>query len=209
MEIIPLIKKKDFSSIKNEFENKLIDPNFSNMGFSLLWVAINGDIGRPKRTNTDFAEYEIVKFIIEKKADPNKKCVLMTPIYLSVYHNRRDITRLLLIKKANPNDETTTRCKNKKIFMEVPLNIAIRNIDLPMIKLLVLNGAYYNNVTMKKIQFRLKREKDKKKIDAFKKILKFLQKKYKEEFENFVDKMINKPSIKAFPKYYPCFQYEE
>ena len=204
---------------KNEVEfNRLfktVDINFTNNGFTLLWIAINGAMTRPKTKNEEFADCNIITTLLEHGADPNKKCVLMTPLYSAVYHNRSDVIRLLLLYGANPNEFSLIKCLNKnKLLFEIPLNLAIRDTDVEIVKILLLHDVLYNKITLEKIVSGINRiNKDTCNtynyimLKKLRNILNALQSNYQDSLENKVDDIIkNNPKLGAFPPFYSCFQ---
>ncbi|QKF94307.1 ankyrin repeat protein [Fadolivirus algeromassiliense] len=201
---------------EEEFNKSLdgVDINFTNNGFTLLWVAINGSMTRPQTKKTEFANYNIITILLNKGADPNKKCILMTPLYAAVYHNRPDIVRLLLLSGANPNEPSLLKCLNKKMMLELPLHLAIREISTEIVKLLLLHDVLYNKITLDKVIYGV-RKANKDANNSFnyeiykklKNIFEILKNNYNNAFEDRVSDLMSKfPKTGTYENYYSCFQ---
>lgn len=194
---------------------KTTDINFTNNGFTLLWIAINGVCSRPQTVKTEFANYNIVSSLLENGADPNKKCILMTPLYSAVYHNRPDIIRLLLLNGADANEFSLIRCFNKNTMLyEIPLNLAIREVNIEIVKLLLLYNVFYNKVTLEKILYGIhKINKETNNIENYqlykklRNILYLLKTNYDDSYEEKVKDIIDKSKrIGTYKNYYSCFE---
>lgn len=193
---------------------KTVDINFTTSGFTLLWIAINGTTSRPKDKNNEFANCNMVATLLDRGADPNKKCVLMTPLYSAVFHNRTDVARLLLLRGANPNEFSMIKCMNRKLLFETPLHLAIRNADIETVKILLLHDVYYNKVTFERVLSGINKIKEDtcntfncQMLKILKAILNMLESNYQDSFEEKVNEIINKnPKVGKLPHYYSCFQ---
>jgi len=180
----------------------------------LLWLAINGDYKRAQYPKKEFANYETIKLLIEKGIDINKKQVGMSPLYSSIYHRRPDIARLLLMNNANANDFSVIRSQNKLILCDLPLNVAIRTLNVKAVEILLMYGALFNATTMAKIDRKIVVLKKKSihkyyniKVKKLKAILELLESHYSEEHEEKVDEYINKfKKTVLLNNYFPCFQ---
>jgi ankyrin repeat protein len=201
---------------EEEFNKSLdgVDINFTNNGFTLLWVAINGSMTRPQTKKTEFANYNIISTLLSRGADPNKKCILMTPLYAAVYHNRPDVVRLLLLNSANPNEASLLKCLNKKMMLELPLHLAIREINTEIVKLLLLHDVLYNKITLDKVIYGV-RKANKDANNSFnyeiykklKNIFEILKNNYNNAFEDRVTDLMSKfPKTGTYENYYSCFQ---
>ncbi len=205
------------SNNEEEF-NKLVDTvdiNFTSNGFTLLWIAINGGAIRPQTVKMEFANFNIVLTLLEKGANPNKKCVLMTTLYSAVFHGRPDIVRLLLLYGANPNEFSLIKCFNRKYMLYgTPLNLAIKGTNTEIIKILLLHRLLYNKVTIEKTQYDIhKINKDfstSPNYEIYKKlknILDLLKSNYDDSYEDKAKELIDSnPKIGVYNNYYSCFQ---
>lgn len=212
MDIVGLLISKKW----DEIEGKLNDTNihFVKNGSNLLWIAINGKFGRANMLNTEFANYDTVNLLLNKGINPNTKSVLMTSLYSSLFHERYDITHLLLTFGANPNESSVIKVKNKRMVCDVPLNLAIRKFNVEIVELLIINGAFYNNMTINKVKRGMKLMKKEKRHSSYhtdyaklEKIVKILKENYKDENENIVAEYI-KASTKtgAYDNFFSCFE---
>jgi len=212
MNVVELIKLKKW----NEIETSLNDSNihFNTNGVNFLWLAINGNTGRIQKMNTEFADYDTVYLLLKKGIDPNKKCILMTNLYVSVIHKRSDIIRLLLMFDTNPNEFCLIKVSNKMMICDVPLNLAIRNFEVNIVQLLIQYGAFYNNITITRVEEYLKFLGKKEEHDSYNrdykklnKILEILKDNYKGEFEDKVKDYINKSTkTGTYRNFFPCFE---
>lgn len=211
MNFIDLILEDKYDEIKEKL--KQIDINFTINGFGLLWVAINGSTARPQQKLPKVANYEIVKLFLDSGIDVNKKHVLMTNLYTSLIHERDDITRLLLMYGADPNDYSVIKVQKGQMLCEVPLNLAIKNYNVNLVRLLLTYGALFNNTTIDIAEERLKALK---KEDVYmnynmnykklKKIVKLLKSNYKPEYEDKVKDLIEKAKkCGSLTNHFTCF----
>lgn len=212
MNIVELIKLKKWDEIETNLNDNNI--HFNTNGVNFLWVAINGNTGRIQKMNTGFADYGTVNLLLKKGINPNKKCILMTNLYVSVIHKRSDIIRLLLMFDTNPNDFCLIKVSNKMMICDVPLNLAIRNFEVNIVQLLIQYGAFYNNITITKVEEYLKFLSKKKEYESYNrdykklnKILEILKDNYKGEFENKVKEYINNSTkTGSYRNFFPCFE---
>lgn len=142
----------------------------------------------------------------------------MTPLFTATYHGRADVVRLLLINGADPNIHSVIKCEKKNIICEVALNIAIRDLRVDIVEILLLYNAFFNEITIKKVQEKLtERQKmkvftwdDSIKIRKLKKILKLLKTNYKKEMEDSINEYIKKSQKSGSLKnYFTCFQINQ
>ena len=182
-------------------------------GITILWIAINGSTSRPKVKNTNFANYNMIASLLAKGANPNKRCCLITPLYVAAFHSRLDIVRLLLIHGANPNEPSLIQFRHKLSFYELPLNIAFREFDLELVELLLLYSALYNKITIEKVKYGINlalkgiNTHNYTSYKKLKKILQLLESNYNNDFETKVLEIISK-SVKpqTFQNYHSCFE---
>lgn len=211
------IHKKSVEELAKVINISNINASIGSTNVTPLWFAINGKTKRPDESTPEFADYEIIKLLVDEGANTNKKSVMSTPLYWAVFHERSDITRLLLMNDANPNEYNFIRMYNKKVLCEVPLNVAIRNMNLTLVNLLVIYGALYNKYTIDKVAEginKLKRHKKTTKeeyiYNRLKSIYNILKNNYKEENESKVIELMNKQKkTGTFYNYYTCFHSEE
>lgn len=190
------------------------DMNFTHNSFPFLWIAINGAAERPKIKKTSFANYNFIEKLLVRGADPNRKSILMTPLYASVFHNRLDVARLLLENGADPNEFTMVKCYSKQLICDLPLNIAFREFNIEMVELLLLYDAMYNKITIDKIRYGIRKSrKDERTSNSYVlykqllKIYKLLKDNYYDFYEDKVNDIINNSKkTGTYTNYYSCFQ---
>jgi len=188
--------------------------NLNKGGFNLLWLAINGRSARPRKTNTEFADYDLVHLLLEKGIDSQKKCAQMTHLYSSMFHDRYDISKLLLMYGANPNEYSLLKVHKKRLICDMPLNIAIRKFRPDAVELLISYGAFYNLTTIEKVDTGIKllhKDKeytsyhtDRKKMHE---ILTILKKYYNAEHEETIKEfMLKSNKTGSYENFFPCFE---
>lgn len=93
-------------------------------------------------TAVDNQQVEIVRFLLENKADPNPKGLMRTPLTVAISKNNYEIFDLLLASKADVNLAGT--------FGYGPLHSAVHNEDGRFIDRLLALGANPNIMTPRK-----------------------------------------------------------
>ena len=211
MNFIDLLLEDKYDEIKEKIKD--VGISFTMNGFGLLWIAINGSAARPTKKLPQFANYEIVKLLLDSGIDVNKKHVLMTNLYTCLTHDRDDIARLLLMYGADPNEYSVIKVQKGQMICEVPLNLAIKNYNVNLVRLLLAYGALFNNTTIDIVEDKLKvLKKESVYVDynmnykKLKKIVKLLKSNYKYEYEDKVKGIIDKSKkCGSFRNHFTCF----
>lgn len=203
MNLITSILNKDEEAVRRNLE---ITEDISNLigTCTPLWAAITGGTKKPTKQDETKPHYRIIKLLLEKKADPNKKCIGMTSLYAAAFMNRPDVVRLLLMNGADPNgvsllyihkiegDQTGQLCA----FTETALTHAIEENYDDVVDVLILYGSLFNKVTMDKAKRKLKTlENDASFLQEYKKlkrIIKIMELKYDADTERMTQEWLEK-----------------
>lgn len=153
-DLFDAIKDKNIQDIDIILD--IIDINQSEDGITPLWVAITGCTNVKNKANRN-GSYKMVEYLLNKGADPNKACITVPPIYISILEKDLDITSLLLNQGAYVNgykvdgvveinkDPKKCACKCK-----LALIYAIDNHNSGAVEILLTFGAVFNKETIKR-----------------------------------------------------------
>lgn len=121
-QLIDAIERNDLGAVKSALQNGANVNALRDGGFPALMVAIEKE-----------ADFDIIKFLLENKADPNFKTVRASALILAVRNDDSDATKLLLENKADPN--------LKSLYGYTALMWAASNGNLNIVELLLDHGA--------------------------------------------------------------------
>lgn len=148
------IKNNNFDDIEKLLKN--IDINHTENGVTPLWVAITGSEGVKNQPHNQ-GSYEMVEYLINHGANPNKACITVPPVYISIIENDLDILSLLLNRGASPNGfkvdgviEINKEPKECACRCKLALINAIDNHDYGAVEALLSFKAVYNKETIKR-----------------------------------------------------------
>lgn len=196
--------------------------------FTPLWCAITGKFEKSEKRIGEGSR-DILQILLEKGADPSKKCIMTPPVFTAVVEGNIHILSLLLLYGANPNDfalirvETSPLTHMNQTRCMLPIVKAIDNCDDECLNALIHYGAFFSDETIehaKKTKKKIKRlinDNDpritenfdvrgySKKLRGIKRIVEILEDKYDEEFEKKVDDFVKNNSKTG--SYYNNFVY--
>lgn len=200
MDLLNATLDKDQEKIIKSLEkfdiNSLID------GYTALWCSICGTKSKLKNPNC-LSNFEITKLLLEKGADPNKKCIFHSALFMATYQGNLDIISILLWYGAEPNMHVVIKFQtlNSKhiAFCKLPLIQAIDDGNYFIVKTLLKFGAIFNKETInytsdekEKVKNNIKKSINNyhEKLDNLIKIKKFLLKKYTQKLEDETKQLI-------------------
>lgn len=181
--------------------NHNIDLNKQMDGFTPLMLAIAGGMNRNNYVGN--GSLEIVKFLLENNADPNKCGLYVTPIYRAVIEERADIIALLIAYGGDPNKYSFVRKISDNSYTsrgicKLPIIRAIDNFSVECAKALIYNDAKFTKTTINYAKTKLEKYEDKSihddknysniikiNIKNLKKIIKLLEKNHHDNMELF------------------------
>lgn len=188
MALIEAVLQKNYISLLKILLEE--SPNSTKEVVTPLYCAITGTT-----TKTDLptkkGDTKIVKLLLKNKADPNKKFLLMTPIYTATFENNYEMLILLIKYGGNVNNHSSLKVvtvdSNRKFMLcRTPLVLAVQNCYYDCVRILLKYGAIYNEFFIKYTKKLVDQAKEKKytkednlnKYEDYKKIYKLLKTHY-------------------------------
>lgn len=215
-EIIKAILDNDIMTVTKLMNIPEFDiDTVSTRSVNPLWAAITGKEYRNEQQTDDnisllnleqnkHAKFNMVKMLLQKGADPNRKSAFISSAYEAVVINRKDILRMLLYFGASvnlPNYYKIDKINSKSfVLCKMALDVAIENLNIYIVELLIKYGAIYNKFTIerakqiKKTYGKFKKDniEDKHNYSDIQKIVKYLESNYDESFEDTVKEYLKK-----------------
>lgn len=172
------------------------DPNTTAYGATPLYCALTGT---NKKTDMPIKKgnVEIVEILLENNADPNKKFVLIPPVYTATFEDNYEMIIRLLQYGANPNVHATLKMitdsdYTRQMLCKLPIVIAIESGSFDCVNVLVKYGAFFNKCLIETTKNELSEAKEKQfrnnywdeRYTNLKKIIKLLESRYNNEIED-------------------------